>query len=230
MGIEAMDNEERLKLQAWLDGELPTHEASRVADWVEANPLARELADELRAVKMALQVGELTVAVEDSREFYWSQTAQRIDAVEVVEPVAEAASALPWMEWCRQWLVPVGGLAAIVMMISQAGLLTNDPMPEPFTSSPDNDGDLKRGSSAEGVRGAPQKPVSTPTLPDPVIPRTASKPHAFVQKAINGEGEPDKDSSTPVKAHPLNDPNADTLRLLPGQTERTIPNIENPER
>ena len=107
IGIEAMENEDRLKLQAWLDGELPTHEAARVADWVEANPSARELADELRAVKVALQVGEMPVSVEDSREFYWSQISSQIELEKVAEPVV--VEALPWMEWCLngscQWAV-----------------------------------------------------------------------------------------------------------------------------
>ena len=77
IGIGAMENEDRLKLQAWLDGELPTHEAARVADWVEANPSARELTEELRAVKVALKVGEMPVSVEDSREFTGAKSPAR---------------------------------------------------------------------------------------------------------------------------------------------------------
>ncbi|MBL67076.1 MAG: hypothetical protein CMO74_01290 [Verrucomicrobiales bacterium] len=202
MDIEAMDNEERLKLQAWLDGELPTHEAARVADWVEANPAARELAEELGAVKVALRAGELPVAMEDSREFFWSQIASQIEVEEVVEPAAVEPS--PWMEWCRQWLVPVGGLAAIVVMIATVGTPASEPqLPQP-----------------EGGTVAP--PTVNPPAP-PAMLRSA--PAAFTEPNGNGESEvPAEDVNV------LSLPSDGNPNLQPSLNERTIPSIENPER
>ena len=203
IGIGAMENEDRLKLQAWLDGELPTHEAARVADWVEANPSARELAEELRAVKVALQVGEMPVAVEDSREFYWSQISSQIELEKVAEPVV--VEALPWMEWCRQWLVPVGGLAAIVVMIATVGTPASDPQ-IPYS---------------EGDTAAPQEPKPSTA---PALMRSAS-PAAFTEPNGNGEGEvPAEDVNV------LSLPSDGNPNLQPSLNERTIPSIENPER
>ena len=67
-----MNYEKKIKVQAWVDGQMPAHEAARVADWVETDSEARELAEELRSVKVLLQIGEKPVKVEDSRLQRWA--------------------------------------------------------------------------------------------------------------------------------------------------------------
>ena len=139
IGIEAMENEDRLKLQAWLDGELPTHEAARVADWVEANPSARELAEELRAVKVALQVGEMPVTVEDSREFYWSQVERQIEAEEPITENTQPELVSGSLGNALRWLIPVGSLAAIsALMLNFDSINTTPDLPETSGSKIDN--------------------------------------------------------------------------------------------
>jgi len=161
------------------------------------------LADELRAVKVALQVGEMPVSVEDSREFYWSQISSQIELEKVAEPVV--VEALPWMEWCRQWLVPVGGLAAIVVMIATVGTPANDPQ-IPYS---------------EGDTAAPQEPKPSTA---PALMRSAP-PAAFTEPNGNGEGEVAAEDVNVLSLPSDGNPN-----LQPSLNERTIPSIENPER
>ncbi len=200
-----MQNEDRLKLQAWLDGELPVREASRVSNWVESNPEARELAKELRNVKVIMETGEVPLVMEDSREFYWNQIARRIDATEAVVHQPEAVHASSWMQWCRQWLVPVGGLAAIVVMISNVGT-----QPGEFQAPASDVG--------EDVHPSTQ-PIVAPRIPPAVEP-------SFAEPVINSEGEV---SAEDVNVLNLNIPTDGNPNLQP-RSERTIPSIENPER
>ena len=191
-----------LKLQAWLDGQMPAHEAARVADWVETDSEARELVEELRRVKVLLQVGEKPLKVGGSRGFYWDQIAKRIDAVNVVEHETEAVGSVTWMEWCRQWLVPVGGLAAIVVMI--ATVATQPGMVQPGGEIDANTQNIQ--------------PVDPPLL----APSGQTEPDVS-----NSESEvPAED----VDVLNLNIPTDANPNLQPGINERIIPSIENPER
>jgi len=200
--IEVMKDEKILKLQAWLDGQMPDHESARIAEWAETDPEARELVEELRRVKVLLQVGEKPLKVEDSREFYWDQIARRIDAMDVAEPETEVEGATAWMEWCRQWLVPVGGLAAIVVMIATVGT-------QPGVVRPSGEDDANTQSL---------EPADPPLL----APAGQTEPDVS-----NSESEvPAED----VDVLNLNIPTDANPNLQPGINERTIPSIENPER
>ena len=202
MIFEAVKDEKILKLQAWLDGQMPAHEAAQVADWVETDPEARELVEELQRVKVLLQVGEKPLKVEDSREFYWEQIALRIDATDVVEPETEAVVSTAWMEWCRQWLVPVGGLAAIVVMIATVGT-------QPGIVQPTGEVDANTQNL---------QPVGPPFL----APSGQAEPDVS-----NSEGEV---SAEDVDVLNLNIPTDANPNLQPGVNERMIPSIENPGR
>ena len=83
-----MNQEDRLKIQAWLDGELAPQESARIADLIDNDLEAKELADDLRAIQKALEVDEKQTVLEDSREFYWSQVGRQIEAE---EPITENA-------------------------------------------------------------------------------------------------------------------------------------------
>ncbi len=197
-----MNYEKKIKVQAWVDGQMPAHEAARVADWVETDSEARELAEELRSVKVLLQIGEKPVKVEDSREFYWAQIARRIDSKDTTEPKAEVVGSTTWIEWCQQWLVPVGGLAAIVVMIATVG--TQPGMVHP-TGGPEAD---------------------TQNL-EPVAPVVFAPAGQAEPDVSSSEGEvPAED----VDVLNLNVPTDANPNLQPGINERTIPSIENPGR
>ncbi len=197
-----MNYEKKIKVQAWVDGQMPAHKAARVAEWVETNSEARELAEELRSVKVLLQIGEKPVKVEDSREFYWAQIARRIDSKDTTEPKADVVGSTTWIEWCQQWLVPVGGLAAIVVMIATVG--TQPGMVHP-TGGPEAD---------------------TQNL-EPVVPVFFAPAGQAEPDVSSSEGEvPAED----VDVLNLNIPTDANPNLQPGINERTIPSIENPER
>ena len=76
--------EDRLKIQAWIDGELAQQESAQIADLIESNLTAKEIAKALKAVRQALGNGEKTQKIEDSREFYWNQLQQKIESLEHV--------------------------------------------------------------------------------------------------------------------------------------------------
>jgi hypothetical protein len=106
------------------------------------------------------------------------------------------------MEWCRQWLVPVGGLAAIVVMIATVGT-------QPGVVRPSGEDDANTQSL---------EPASPPLL----APAGQAEPDVS-----NSESEvPAED----VDVLNLNIPTDANPNLQPGINERTIPSIENPER
>lgn len=110
-----MNNLEReLKLQAYLDGELPAAEAAEVERWLDQDAEMLALSTELRHTKDAFAVGELAVKCPETREFYWSKIARSIEAD---ERQAERAAAVE-VPWWRKLLVPVGALAAVVVTLA----------------------------------------------------------------------------------------------------------------
>ena len=77
-----MKHEDKLRIQAWMDGELAPKEAARIATLIEQNPEALALSEELRVVENALHLGEKPAILDDSRDFHWSQIERQIDAEE----------------------------------------------------------------------------------------------------------------------------------------------------
>jgi anti-sigma factor RsiW len=104
-----MTRETQLKLQAWLDGELPEADVREVRRLVERDPQAAALVRELRLTRQWLAAGEVLHPVPETREFYWSQIARRLAPREV--PLAEPVlSGRPWRHWLA-WLAPATALA-----------------------------------------------------------------------------------------------------------------------
>ena len=68
-----MDYKVQLKLQAFLDGELPEAEASKVANWIAGDGQASALLEELRHTQEALAGFEAGIRLPESREFFWSK-------------------------------------------------------------------------------------------------------------------------------------------------------------
>ena len=106
-----MNEEQQLKLQAYLDGELPARDARDVAAWVEGDPAAAALLDGLKAVREALDVAQPQVAVPETREFYWSKIARRIEVLERTE-----SDVRPAWRW-QNLLWPIGATAVCLAVV-----------------------------------------------------------------------------------------------------------------
>jgi anti-sigma factor RsiW len=122
-----MDDKTQLKLQAWLDGELPEAEAREAAAWVARDREGAALAEELRNTRQALAGFEADVRLPESREFYWSKIAREIERLEAPPPKA-APQGSPWAVFLR-WLVPVSAVAMVVV----GGLVFTHPAAPPVS-------------------------------------------------------------------------------------------------
>lgn len=112
-----MNEEQQLKLQAFLDGELPEDEARETASWLARDAGATALLNELRNTRKAFKGSEANVQLPESREFFWSKIEREIQRL---EPVSQAAPSVSLLERLRRLLVPMGAVAALVL----AGLFT----------------------------------------------------------------------------------------------------------
>ena len=98
-----------LKLQAWLDAELPAAEAEQMRRRAASDPEAARLLAELQYIKTALHQNETAVTVPETRPFYWSQIERRIQRQASLRPSPGPS----WAERLRRWLAPLAGLAAL---------------------------------------------------------------------------------------------------------------------
>jgi anti-sigma factor RsiW len=123
-----MDYKAQLKLQACLDGELPEGEASELAAGLAQDQEAAALLTELRQTRDALKGSEQVRTLPESREFYWSKIERAIERAEV--PAPQPAGASGWVGAFRRFLVPVTGLALLVV----AGFIATRGTAEPTLS------------------------------------------------------------------------------------------------
>ncbi len=68
----------QLKLQAYLDGELPPAEANQIEQLLAGDSEARALADELRQTMAVVRGNELPCPAPAPQAFYWSQIQRQI--------------------------------------------------------------------------------------------------------------------------------------------------------
>ena len=111
-----MTQEQQLKLQAFLDGELPEREAREILAWTQRDREAAALLAELRNTRQALAKSEPHLSVPESREFFWSKIEREIQRLEphpVAAPEPSVFAAL------RRWLLPAVAVGALVL----AGLI-----------------------------------------------------------------------------------------------------------
>ena len=108
-----MKHDLELKLQAWLDGELPPAEAEEIRRRAAADPEAARLLAELQNIKAAFLQNETTLAVPETRQFYWSKIERQIQREAAVCP----ASGPSWAERFRRWLAPLAGVAALAAVL-----------------------------------------------------------------------------------------------------------------
>ena len=88
-----MTHELELKLQAYLDGELPSGEAKEVADLIAQNSDCRALLTELTHTRCALAGFEAEIKLPEMREFYWSKISREIQRAESKVPARSSVSA-----------------------------------------------------------------------------------------------------------------------------------------
>ena len=144
-----------LELQAWADGQLdqldltPARRAE-IERLAKDDPAARELIAGLRSMSTVLKANEPAHTVPATRDFYWSQIQRRIEVAERAEsrvgPVAPAAGG-----WLR-WLLPAGGLAAVVFGLALARNGKSWGQPEGLADvGSDESGAVVFRSESEGV-------------------------------------------------------------------------------
>ncbi len=121
--------QQQLKLQAWVDGELSESEARSLAAMASKDPAAQALVSELRAIKTALRGAEMTRAVPDSREFYWSKIQRQIERESRQAP---APAPVPWLRLWQRIALPLAGLAAAACVV----LVVVKPAPSKALASP----------------------------------------------------------------------------------------------
>jgi anti-sigma factor RsiW len=108
-----MDRDLQLKLQAYLDGELPEAEAREVAELLRSDAAVSTLFAELRTTRNALVGFEADIKLPESREFYWSKIEREICRLEKCQtPRSETSLFAAW----RRFLVPAGAMAALVIL------------------------------------------------------------------------------------------------------------------
>jgi len=109
-----MDFDAQLKLQAYLDGELPEAEAREVAKLLAQDQEAVLLQGELRNTRQALKGSEAIVQLPESREFYWSKIAREIERLDRPERVEQKR---PFIFRLQRFLVPVTGALAVAIFL-----------------------------------------------------------------------------------------------------------------
>ncbi|MBI5383488.1 MAG: hypothetical protein HZA90_02235 [Verrucomicrobia bacterium] len=113
-----MNTEIELKLQSYLDGELPAREAKQVEGLTQADPAARALFGELQTTRAALRGNELERTLPESREFYWSKIERAILAAEQAGERRASSFGLGWL--VRYWPQFSGAAVAVVLLIAGA--------------------------------------------------------------------------------------------------------------
>jgi anti-sigma factor RsiW len=111
-GIKKMNEEQQLKLQAFLDGELPAGEAREIAALVQRDAAAAALLAELKTTRAALAGAEPAASVPETREFYWSKIEREIRKLDPVE----SRRAAPLVSW-RRLLWPISAAAVCFALV-----------------------------------------------------------------------------------------------------------------
>jgi|SRR6185369_975558 anti-sigma factor RsiW len=109
-----MNQDQELKIQAFLDGELSEREARDVQQWLASDAQAQALVTELRTTTSYLKGNEPALALPETREFYWNKIQREIERQEAAP--ATAARLPFWIAW-RRYFAPMAGVAAVTMLV-----------------------------------------------------------------------------------------------------------------
>ena len=107
-----MTQEQQLKLQAFLDGELPEREAREVLAWTQRDRDAATLLAELKNTRQAMAGAAPQMKLTESREFYWSKIAREIQRLELQRTPVPDVSLFAVL---RRFLVPASAVAVLVI-------------------------------------------------------------------------------------------------------------------
>src|SRR5262245_41148479 len=114
-----MKEDIQLKLQAYLDGELPAQDAKAVTELLASDGEARALLMELTNTRNAITAHEAEIKVPANREFYWSGIRREIERAEKTAPAS--APQVSIFTAIRRMLVPASGVAAVLLAVMLAG-------------------------------------------------------------------------------------------------------------
>ena len=120
-----MNNENLLKLQAYLDHELAPEEAAQVRDWLSMDPEAQAVFQGLRETKTLLAGNELLTKVPETREFYWSKIQREIARLDVD---SERGSPSVWAKWWMRYALPFAGVALMTLVLLTITKTTSGPL------------------------------------------------------------------------------------------------------
>jgi anti-sigma factor RsiW len=169
-----MKHELELKVQAWLDGELPDHEARRMGEWIARDSEAAALAAELGCVRQAMFGQEAAGTVGESREFYWSKIQGQIQR----EAGVRRTEGRPWAARWRKYMAPLAGVAALACVLVMAVMRSESPTFDEISST---------GEGMEAVTFHDQSAQMTVVWLQDNSPVAAIQP---AQKNIRFEDEP----------------------------------------
>jgi anti-sigma factor RsiW len=113
-----MNQELQLKLQAYVDGELPDGEAREVSELLTQDAEARALLAELKNTRAALAGFESEIKLPEGRDFYWSKIKREIQRLDTPETAATPVSI--FAAW-RRFLIPATAVAALVIGVLTVG-------------------------------------------------------------------------------------------------------------
>src|SRR4051812_27633457 len=122
-----MNNDQQLKLQSYLDGELSPRENQQVTEWLAADNDARALLAELKNTTTALSGNELEIKLPEGRDFYFSKIQRQIER-EAQAQKQQAPVREPFFVALRRYFLPLAGaLGAVILfaMVSQQMNPTN---------------------------------------------------------------------------------------------------------
>ena len=114
-----MKEDIQLKLQAYLDGELPAGEAKAVTELLNSDEEMRGLLTELTNTRNAVAAHEAEIKVPATREFYWSGIRREIERAEKSSPATAPQGSM--FAAIRRMLVPASGVAAVLLAVMLAG-------------------------------------------------------------------------------------------------------------
>ncbi|MBI4664749.1 MAG: hypothetical protein HY735_38665 [Verrucomicrobia bacterium] len=121
-----MNNDNLLKLQAFVDDELTPAEAKQVKDWLATDAEARALCQNLRETKALLAANEPTFKLPETRELYWSKILREISRSDAA---AERPTPPVLGRWWLRLALPFAGVALLIVLLMSLTKPLRTPIP-----------------------------------------------------------------------------------------------------
>lgn len=116
-----MGYDDQLRLQTFLDGELPEKEAREVAALIARDAEARALFNELKNTRHALAASQHRPRVPESREFYWSKVQREIERREPGPQATLVGKSSSIFTLLRRLGLPASVVAALALAVFFVG-------------------------------------------------------------------------------------------------------------